>query len=85
MFRRAWLNTILQEGDFDCQVEIIDEDEELTIADDFLEKEEEEMLIQKFTEMEIEERDQEVQEVPPSRSLPKSPPKKQIKITAFFK
>ena len=63
MFRRALLNTILKEKDFDCQVESIDEDKELTIADDFLEKEEEESLIQKFSEMEIEEEDQEVQEL----------------------
>ena len=45
------MNTILKEKDFDCQVESIDEDKELTIADDFLEKEEEESLIQKFCEM----------------------------------
>ena len=36
----------------------IDKDEELTIADDFLEEEEEESLIQKFSKMEIEEEDQ---------------------------
>ena len=42
----------------------IDEDEELMIADDLLEKKEEESLIQKFSEMEIEEEDQEVQELP---------------------
>ena len=85
VFRRAWLNTILKEKDFDCQVESIDEDKELTIADDFLEKEEEESLIQKFCEMEIEEEDQEVQENPPSQCLPKSPPKNQSKIIAYFK
>ena len=50
--------------DFECQVVNIDEDKELTIADDFLEKEEEESLIQKFSEMEIEEEDQEVKELP---------------------
>ena len=38
----------------------IDEDEELTIADDFLEKEEEEWLIQKVNEMKIEGEYQEV-------------------------
>ena len=58
------MNTILKEEDLDCQVEKIDEDVKLTIADDFLEKEEEESLIQKFSEMEIEEEDQEVQELP---------------------
>ena len=57
------MNTILKEEDLDWQVENIDEDVKLTIADDFLEKEEEESLIQKFSEMEIEE-DQEVQELP---------------------
>ena len=45
------MNTILKEKDFDYQVESIDEDKELTIADDFLEKEEEESSIQKFCEM----------------------------------
>ena len=58
------MNTILKEEDLDWQVENIDEDVKLTIADDFLEKEEEESLIQKFSEMEIEEEDQEVQELP---------------------
>ena len=58
------MNTIFKEEDLDWQVENIDEDVKLTIADDFLEKEEEESLIQKFSEMEIEEEDQEVQELP---------------------
>jgi hypothetical protein len=84
VFRRAWLNTILKESDFDCAVENIKEDDELTIAADFLEKEEEELLIQRFSELEIQGEDQEVQEVPPSQFIPKSPPKKQSKITAFF-
>ena len=54
----------MKEEDLDWQVENIDEDVKLTIADDFLEKEEEKSLIQKFSEMEIEEEDQEVQELP---------------------
>ena len=58
------MNTIFKEEDLDWQVENIDEDVKLTIADDFLEKEEEKSLIQKFSEMEIEEGDQEVQELP---------------------
>ena len=58
------MNTIFKEEDLDLQVENIDEDVKLTIADDFLEKEEEESLIQKFSEMEIEEEDQEVQKLP---------------------
>ena len=72
VFRRAWFNTILKEKDFDCLVENIDEDIELTIADDFLEKEEEESLIQKFSEMEIEEEDQEVHENSPKKSKKES-------------
>ena len=79
------MNTILKEKDFDCLVENIDEDKKLTIADDFLEKEGEESLIQKFSELKIEEEDQEVQENPPSQCLPKSPPKNQSKIIAYFK
>ena len=71
VFREAWLNTILKEKDFDCQVDNIDEDKESTIADDFFEKEEEQSLIKKFSEMEIEEEDQDVQENPPSQFLSK--------------
>ena len=48
-------------------------------------KEEEEALIQRFCELEIQEDAQEVQEAPPSQCLLKSPPKKQSKITSFFK
>ena len=81
MFRRAWLNTILKEKDFDCQVESIDEDKELTIADDFLEKEKKESLIQKFSEMEIEEEDQ---ENPPSQCLSKVHQRIKVKSSLIF-
>ena len=85
VFKRAWLNTLLKEEDFDGEVEKLEEDEELTIADDFLEKEEEELLIERFNELAIQQEDEEVEEVPPLPRLPKSSPKKQSKITAFFK
>ena len=85
VFKKAWLNTILKKEDFDGEVEVdLEEDEEMTIAEDFLEKEEEEALIQRFRELGIQEDAQEVQEAPPSQCLLKSPPKKQSKITSFF-
>ena len=40
VFKRAWLNRILKEEDLDGEVEKFEEDEELTIAKDFLQKEE---------------------------------------------
>ena len=82
VFKRAWLNTILKEEDFDSEVEKLEEDEELTIAEDFLEKEEEELLIERLNELAIQQEDE---EVPPLPRLPISSPKKQSKITAFFK
>ena len=39
VFKRAWLNRILKEEDLDGEVEKFEEDEELTIAKDFLQKE----------------------------------------------
>ena len=75
----------MKEEDFDGEVEKLEEDEELTIAEDFLEKEEEELLIERFNELAIQQEDEEVQEVPPLPRLPKNSPKKQSKITAFFK
>ena len=81
VFRRAWLNTILKEKDFDCQVDNIDEVKESTIADDFFEKEEEESLIQKFSEMEIEEEDQ---ENPPSQCLSKVHQRIKVKSSLIF-
>ena len=85
VFKRAWLNTILKEEDFDGEVEKLEEDEELTIAEDYLEKEEEEFLVERFNELIIQQEDEEVKEVPALPRLPKNSPKKQSKITSFFK
>ena len=85
VFKRAWLNTILKEEDFDGEVEKLEEDEELTIAEDYLEKEEEEFLVERFNELTIQQEDEEVKEVPALPRLPKNSPKKQSKITSFFK
>ena len=82
VFKRAWLNTLLKEEEFEEKVENVEVDEELTIAEDLLDKEDEEDLIQRFTELNMEE---DVQEVPLAIAPSKSPPKKQCLITAFFK
>jgi len=94
IFRRSWINTgLVDEKEFN---EEVDEFEEYDVATSLLEKEEEEELIEHFLALQIEkdeaEAQMDVQEEAPiqiveekSTRAPANAPKKQLKITSFFK
>ena len=94
IFRRSWINTgLVDENEFN---EEVDEFEEYDVASSLLEKEEEEELIEHFLGLQIEKDEaaaqMEVQEEAPfqiieekSSRAPANAPKKQLKITSFFK
>jgi hypothetical protein len=94
IFRRSWINTgLVDENEFN---EEVDELEEYDVASSLLEKEEEEELIEHFLALQIEKDEaaaqMDVQEEAPfqiieekSSRAPANAPKKQLKITSFFK
>ena len=92
IFRRSWINTgLVDENEFN---EEVDELEEYDVASSLLEKEEEEELIEHFLALQIEKDEaaaqMDVQEEAPfqiieEKSSRAPPPKKQLKITSFFK
>jgi hypothetical protein len=96
IFRRSWINTgLVDEKEFNQEVE---EFEEFDVASCLLQKEEKEELIDHFLELQIDQNkaaalvhDQEIVEIQDPEVLneekPSSAkdPKKQLKITCFFK
>ena len=96
VFKRSWINTgLVKQEELDEDVEDF---EDIDVADFFLEKEEEEMLVEHFLALQLEENEaparMDVQEQAPiqiidekSTRTPSSSdaPKKQLKITSFFK
>ena len=94
IFRRSWINTgLVDENELNVEV---DEFEEYDVASSLLEKEEEEELIEHFLALQIEKdgaaAPMDVQEEAPiqvieekSTRAPANAPKKQMKITSFFK
>ena len=92
IFRRSWINTgLVDENEFNVEV---DEFEEYDVASSLLEKEEEEELIEHFLALQIEKDEAAAQmdEEAPIQIIeekltraPANAPKKQLKITSFFK
>jgi hypothetical protein len=94
ILRRSWINTgLVDENEFN---EEVDEFEEYDVASSLLEKEEEEELIEHFLALQIEKDEAAAQmdvqgeatfQIIKEKSsrAPANAPKKQLKITSFFK
>ena len=78
IFKRSWINTgLIKEEEYK---ENIDQFEDLDVAESILEKEKEEELVEHFLELQIDEN----KAVSPME-VEEPLPKKQSKITSFFK